>query len=221
MKATIFLFSIIVLIGLGIYMFTNKDNPDAIINLTQNETIEVLEKEKEKEEEKFLSPEEWKDALVGTWEFSANRVSTKELHYFNGEVEYLADGTFIRYVTHKYYIPYSNDRLIGYEKGYDNKLAIVAGGSVKGTWTVLPEKGIWKEVVTSCTIKPSFTLDSRREHKGYDTCKRDFKGTLYYGTFSTDDTKVTLKKFTRESIDISGNNFKEDATIAQGFTKQF
>lgn len=218
MKSNAFLVAIFLLIAGGIFMFTNTGK-QVTEKLTLNESAPVDTKPVEVEIKKEITPADWRELLVGTWDFYYSRKSSKSLHYFDGEVEYRADGTFIKYVNHKYYIPQYSHYVIGQGKDI---LAVEEGGNIEGKWKVLIEKGVWEESTSRCKLSRSFTFKdhSRKKHIGYYPCKRDFRGVIQYGTHNTTVSKLSLNYFKKNLINITGRNFKEGSAIVMDFSKK-
>jgi len=211
MKSNIFLAAIFFLIAGGIYMFTNKDN---VGTTTLNQGAITGNTPIEEKKNLSLSPTEWQNALVGTWDYSITMESKKKYHIIQGQVEYLPNGKFIRYATHEYYTPYWNDQPIR-KKFNEKKIAMISGGSLKGNWKVVPEENRWEETTTSCKITHS---EGKTKYR-INTCNKYFKGTIGYGHYATDKTKLSLNYFMRNVVSIEGRNYEEGTTITYYMSK--
>jgi len=210
MKSNMFLGLLFCLLACGILMFTEKLGFTSFFDSSGTEEIE----------EYNVSPDQWHRLLVGNWGFLQENESQKAYHIFSGEVEYFADGTFVKHITHKYYIPKYSDRVIS--SNFDkNELGIIEGGVVKGKWKVIPEKGVWIESISKCKISREFTAENRNEILGYQLCDREFSGDLQFGTYSNDEVKFSLNQFSYDGkIKINGRNFIEGTYISQNFDKK-
>lgn len=192
---------------LGISELSLFASPEEELEVQPDTLQKGIVPEKEDEPKPLTTQEEiWTKTLLGNWQYSMIMESKKKYHVIEGSVEYKADGTFERYVTHEFYLPYWSDDPI--RRDFDRKkIGMIAGGILKGKWSVSPSKYHWKEDNKFCQIKKS-------EGKGYlDTCKKYFNGTVAYGNAATNTKKLNMRKFKKDRIEIKGKNFQEGADI--------
>lgn len=139
---------------------------------------------------------EWQETLPGKWKFKDTHKTPREIWIVEGEVEYLPNGKFHRFITIKFY----HD---GNEPEIENSdLQIVAGGSVDGTWQIDTINEVWTEKITSCDIINS--LIGQGYNEKYDGCSwYSIGSTWYYGNHSEKGSQSKISSFSRNRIDIS------------------
>jgi len=203
MKTFVFFVAVFMMIGGGIWMMTNGGSNG---NSQEYYSSTLQGDEPSYTTPKEIEPESWKDSLVGTWQFTTIIDASSEYFIFTGEVEYKKNGNYIRHISLNLSGPALGDR---------KEKVIVSGGSVTGKWSVNSDDGFWKETISKCNIKTSYTNQyAARKYRGYSTCKRFFGSFNYYGSHNSDMQKLRLKEFKKKYIEMSGKRFDKNGTIS-------
>lgn len=147
---------------------------------------------------------EWKDILIGKWEFESNFRYQDHWEKYFGEVEYLPNGKFIRTITIKYSAKFKR-----YEGSTDYDLYeeyLIAGGIINGNWKI--ENDAWIETKDDCEI--SISKRSRGETASQkDICKQFEKAR--YGTSKDTYSERKIEIFNENKILIKQKIYSQDS----------
>lgn len=192
MRTIIYFLIVIGLFGMGVYNLIDNDGRPVKLPFDNGDSFAFGSSFFG--DEAIPPVEEWKDILTGEWEFRNQVNNEKWYAVFEGTVTYSSNGKFVKYVTHKAY------------SRSGNKNYFTEGGSISGTWEINNDS-TWMEKIQKCNISRNFAKNDK--NNDFDSCTEYFpeKSRKYYGTKNQELSKLSLKKFNKNRIEIVSKNY--------------
>lgn len=180
MKSGIYFILILFLFGSGAYNLIKNDGKPTELPFSLEDTSEP----------KILPNDEWETVMLGEWDFR----TTFRSRVFKGTVTYNPDNTFMRKVSFK--------------EG-SGKSLVQAGGTLKGTWKVNPDR-TWVENADYCNIQPT---------NEYDVCGIFFDEPVTYGEAESDTWLFELRYFNNSKIVFQAKSLADDDLRTYSFSR--
>lgn len=164
------------------------------------------------ESHKIIPKEQWSQTLVGKWEYEYERKNFNEIYFFEGDVEYFADGTFKRHITLSIYQGHLSVKKI------KEDLIILGGGTYEGKWAINEDQS-WLEETTKCETRTEYVKVNYNDK--FDICSfyTDKNSKLTYGSYETYDIRSSIATFTNKKILIKGESIPDKGTRVTKFTR--
>ena len=164
--------------------------------------------------------------LVGPWKFKTKITGAMTTQFFEGEVQYNADGTFARYMTCKvFYISLPG---LTKETYHDYKADLVINGYAKGNWKI-GDGEFWEETVEECNMEVDYCSGDCQKKLGLRSYGRKSKFTCYgfdpdvtveYGNFQDESHRVKLKRLSKWMITLETLDFEDYSKGAYTFRRK-
>ncbi len=219
-KTAMFFFCIITFIGVGVWNFYNKVNPqdykspepspNISLGMEMSSTKEDVEElKKDVTEPDTLYQKELYDNLTnGEWKFDQKYSSKSRIVSYRGDILFKKDGSYEKHVTLKVY-----DESVRYGRQVKEEskfLESISGGVVRGKWGLIGNEFKWYEQIDESIGNSSY---------GDNQFAKSFPlhEIHHYGAFSSDWGKSELTIFEDNQIKITKNRYSGSQTVYNFF----